>query len=66
MIGRLIGALVGGEISRKEGRSGVAGAMLGAAAVGGMRRLGPFGLALGGAYVAKKIYDRNRQSRRPL
>lgn len=66
MIGKLVGALVGGEISRNEGRSGVKGAVLGAAAVGGMRRLGPLGLALGGAYVAKKMFDRRRQSRRTL
>ncbi|MCJ8158744.1 hypothetical protein [Sphingomonas sp. LaA6.9] len=60
MIGKIIGALVGGEIERREGGRGLKGAVLGAAAAGGMRRLGPLGLALGGAYVAKKMLDRRR------
>lgn len=62
MIGKMIGALVGSEISRRGGRGGVRGAVLGAAAVGGLRRLGPLGVVLGGAYVAKKMIDRRRQS----
>jgi len=31
--------------------------------MGAMRRMGPLGLILGGGYVAKKAYDRRRQSR---
>ncbi|RJF93517.1 hypothetical protein [Sphingomonas cavernae] len=61
MIGKIIGALVGREIDRRDGRGGLKGAVLGAAAAGGMRRLGPLGLALGGAYVAKRILDRRRR-----
>ncbi len=60
MIGRIIGALVGREISRREGSDGFKGAALGALAVGGMRRLGPLGLLLGGGYAAKKAYDRHK------
>jgi hypothetical protein len=60
MFGRLIGALVGREIDRRDGRGGLKGALIGAAAVGGMRRLGPLGLLLGGAYVAKKAMDRHK------
>lgn len=64
MIGRVIGALVGREIDRRDGRGGAKGALLGALAAGGMRRLGPLGLVLGGAYVAKQALDRRREARR--
>ncbi|MGH6782962.1 MAG: hypothetical protein ACREB5_12770 [Sphingomonadaceae bacterium] len=60
MIGKMIGALVGREIERHEGGRGLKGAVLGAAAIGGLRRLGPLGVVLGGAYVAKKMLDRRR------
>ncbi|PZU09583.1 hypothetical protein [Sphingomonas sp.] len=60
MIGKLIGALVGREIDRRDGDSGIKGAVIGAAAPGVLRRLGPLGIVLGGAYVAKKVYDRRR------
>jgi hypothetical protein len=60
MIGKIIGALVGREIDRRDGEGGVKGAVLGAAAMGALRRLGPLGLALGGAYVAKKVFDRRK------
>ena len=60
MIGKVIGALVGREIDRRDGDSGVKGAALGALAAGGLRRLGPLGLVIGAGYVAKKIYDRRR------
>jgi hypothetical protein len=63
MIGRLIGALVGREIDRRDGSGGVKGAVIGAAVPGVLRRLGPLGLVLGGAYVAKKAYDRRRSGR---
>lgn len=58
MIGKVIGALVGAEVERKREESGLKGAVVGAMAVGLMKRLGPVGLVLGGAYVAKKAYDR--------
>jgi hypothetical protein len=60
MIGKLIGALVGREIDRRDGDSGVKGAVIGAAAPGIIRRLGSLGLILGGAYVVKKAYDRRK------
>lgn len=63
MIGKVIGALVGREIDRRDGSGGAKGAALGWLAAGAMRRLGPLGLALGGAYVAKKAYDRRRAAR---
>jgi len=63
MIGKIIGALVGREIDRRDGSGGAKGALLGMAAAGGMRRLGPLGLILGGGYVAKKAYDRRKASR---
>jgi len=65
MIGKVIGALVGREIDRRDGRGGLKGAVIGAIAVGGLRRLGPLGLALGGAYIAKKAIDRRRAQKVP-
>lgn len=64
MIGRIIGALVGREIDRRDGRGGVKGMAIGAIAAGALRRMGPLGLVLGGGYVAKKAYDRRRTERR--
>ena len=63
MFGRVLGALVGREIDRRDGRGGLKGAAVGALAMGAMRRMGPFGMLLGGAYVAKKALDRRRASR---
>ncbi|TPG19971.1 hypothetical protein EAH87_09125 [Sphingomonas koreensis] len=63
MIGKIIGALVGREIDRRDGDSGAKGAAIGAVAAGVMRRLGPLGLVLGGGYVAKRAYDRRRARR---
>ena len=60
MIGKIIGALVGREIDRRDGNGGTKGAIIGALAAGGLRRFGPLGLIVGGAYVAKKAYDRRR------
>jgi hypothetical protein len=64
MFGRVIGALVGREIDRRDGRGGMKGAAIGAVAAGAMRRMGPLGMLLGGAYVAKKALDRRRMTRR--
>ncbi|NMG22563.1 hypothetical protein DP116_25180 [Brasilonema bromeliae SPC951] len=58
MIGRIIGAMVGREIDRRDGAGGIKGAAMGWIAAGALRRMGPLGLVLGGGYVAKKIYDR--------
>jgi uncharacterized membrane protein YebE (DUF533 family) len=63
MIGKVIGALVGREIDRRDGRGGLKGAVLGAASAGFLRRMGPLGMVIGGAYVAKKAYDRRRTTR---
>jgi uncharacterized membrane protein YebE (DUF533 family) len=63
MIGKLIGALVGREIDRRDGRGGMKGALLGAASAGILRRAGPVGLLLGGAWVAKKALDRRKAGR---
>lgn len=63
MIGRIIGALVGREMDRRDGRGGLKGAAIGALSMGAMRRMGPLGMLLGGGYVAKKAYDRRKQSR---
>lgn len=60
MIGKVIGALVGREIDKRDGQGGLKGAVIGAMAAGGLRRLGPLGLILGGAYVAKKALGRRR------
>jgi hypothetical protein len=60
MIGKVIGALVGEELGKRRGEGGK-GAVLGVIAASAMRRLGPLGLALGGAYVAKKALDRRRE-----
>jgi len=63
MIGRIVGALVGREFDRRDGSGGLKGAALGTLAVGVLRRMGPLGWAIGGAYVAKKAYDRRRDGR---
>lgn len=63
MIGKVIGALVGREIDRRDGSGGLKGALTGALIGGGLRRMGPLGMALGGAYVAKKALDRRRMVR---
>ena len=57
MLGKIMGALIGSEVERRRRESGLKGAVLGAAAVGLAKRLGPVALVLGGAYAAKKLYD---------
>jgi hypothetical protein len=63
MIGKVISALVGREIDRRDGQGGLKGAAIGYMAAGAMRRLGPLGLVLGGGYIAKKALDRRRAAR---
>lgn len=63
MLGRVMGALVGREIDRRDGSGGVKGAALGWLTAGALRRMGPLGLILGGGYVAKKAYDRRKGRR---
>ena len=64
MIRTIIGALVGREIDRRDGKGGIGGALIGAAAARAVTRMGPLGLMVGGAYVAKKAYDRRKVSKR--
>lgn len=65
MIGKLLGALIGAEVEKKRQESGLKGAVLGMAAVGLAKRLAPAALLLGGAYAAKKYYDRSRDAQSP-
>lgn len=65
MIRTIIGALVGREIDRRDGSGGAKGALIGMAAMGALRRMGPLGLILGGGYVAKKAYDRHKAAKGP-
>ena len=59
MIRSFIGAAIGRRIAGRS--SGTRGMLLGAAAPWIARRaFGPLGLAVGGAYLAKKVYDRRR------
>lgn len=60
MIGKLLGAAVGRSIDRRDGQGGLKGALFGAAAVSVLRRAGPIGLLAGGAWIAKKAYDRHK------
>jgi hypothetical protein len=60
MIGKLMVALIGAEVEKRRQESGFKGAVIGLAAVGLAKRIVPVGLALGGAYAAKKYYNRYR------
>ncbi len=62
MIGKLLGALIGAEVEKRRQESGLKGAVIGAAAAGLIKRLGSVGLVLGGAYAAKKLYERNKSA----
>jgi hypothetical protein len=64
MLGKIIGALVGREIDRRDGSGGMKGMLIGGLAGGAMRRMGPLGLVLGGGYMAKKMMDRRRINKR--
>ncbi len=58
MIGKLMGAFIGNAIDRRDGKGGLKGAAMGMLAAGAIRRMGPLGLAIGGAYAVKKLLDR--------
>jgi hypothetical protein len=64
MIGRILGAVIGSRIDRRDGSGGMKGALTGALLAGGMRRMGPLGLALGAAYMGKKALDQRRFNKR--
>jgi hypothetical protein len=62
MLGKILGAMAGRRVAGRN--SGAKGALIGAAIPMIARRgLGPLGLALGAGWVAKKLYDRNRDRR---
>lgn len=64
MFGKIVGAAIGNRIARNH--EGGKGALIGMLVpVVGKRLFGPLGLVLGGAYVAKKVWDRRQASRRP-
>ena len=62
MIGKIAGAMLGRKLAgRYDGGTGL---LVGALAPAIARRaFGPVGLAVGGAWVAKKLWDRRRASR---
>jgi hypothetical protein len=62
MFGKLAGAYVGRKLARRN--EGGTGLLLGALApVIARRAFGPVGLAVGGAWVAKKLWDRRGRAR---
>ena len=63
MIRRAAGALIGAEIDRVKGGGGLRGAVLGTVAMAAMRRMGPWGYAVGAAWAAKQAYDRRKAAR---
>jgi hypothetical protein len=63
VIAKALSALIGAEIERGRNASPVKGAVIGVAAGAVLKRLGPIGLVLGGAWAAKRIYDRRKAAR---
>ena len=63
MIRTILGALVGRELDRRDGKGGMGGALAGMIMTRAVTRMGPLGMALGGAYVAKKAYDRRKAAK---
>jgi len=62
MIGKIAGAALGRKLARRN--EGGTGLLLGALAPVIMKRaFGPLGLAVGGAWVAKKLWDRRGRNR---
>ena len=62
MIGKIAGAMLGRKLAGRY--NGGTGLLLGALAPAIARRgLGPLGLAVGGAWVAKKLWDRRGRTR---
>ena len=62
MIGKIAGAALGRKLAGRY--DGTRGMLLGALApVVARRAFGPLGLAVGGAWVAKKLWDRRRAAR---
>ena len=60
MIGKILGALIGAEIDRRDGEGGMKGAAVGAISVGIAKRVVPLALVIAGAVVAKRLIDNAR------
>jgi len=64
MIGKIAGAMLGRKLAGRY--NGGTGLLLGALAPAIARRaFGPLGLAVGGAWLAKKAWDRRNRAARP-
>jgi len=61
MLRTLVGAMAGRAINSSARGGGLKGAVIGAVAARAITRMGPIGLLLGGAYLAKRAYDSRRQ-----
>ena len=60
MLGKLAGAFIGEKVAGRN--RGLRGALLGAGVAAVAKRgLGPFALALGAGWVAKKVWDKRRR-----
>ena len=60
MIGKILGAVIGGEIDRAHGESGAKGAALGVAGVEVAKLVVPLALLAAGVLVARKLVDSAR------
>ena len=64
MLGKIIGAAVGKKVAARYGNGG-RGMLIGALVPFVARRaFGPLGLAVGGGYLAKKLYDKRKNRSR--
>jgi len=63
MLKNILGAALGRRLT--AGQSGARGLLIGALAPAIVRRaFGPLGLVIGGAYVAKRLWDRHQANER--
>ncbi|MBO9714488.1 hypothetical protein [Sphingomonas sp.] len=65
MIGKIMGALIGRSIDRRDGHGGLKGMALGVAVERVLKRLGPIGWIVGGLLwlVARLLFGRKRRYR---
>ena len=63
MLSKILGAIIGSRIDRRDGEGGLKGAVLGYAGGALFKRILPLGLAIGGGIAAKRAYDRRRMGR---
>ncbi len=62
MIGKILGAMIGGSIGRKDGVGGTKGAIIGLAAERVVERMGPLGWFLAGVFALwHLIFGRSRR-----